>query len=272
MKRGFIIPIGGAEEKMRDSQILLRFVDLCGGKRARIAVIATASQLSETGEKYRRVFLDMGAHKVRVLPFEQRADCEDLDRLEKLERADGVFFTGGNQLRLATTIGGTSVADLLRRRNKTEGLHVAGTSAGASFLSEHMIANGEEGPTPRSNMVTLSPGLGLTRSAIIDQHFRQRDRMGRLLTAVAYNPRPIGIGLDEDTAAFLGPDDILEVVGSGAITIVDPSEIEFSSIDSVDKNEPICLIGSRIHVLTDGASYDIPNRKARAKQDLFRSA
>ncbi len=146
-----------------------------------------------------------------------------------LDQVEGVFLAGGNQLRLSTTIGGTEVAQALRRRNR-EGMHVAGTSAGAAFLCEHMIAFGKEGASPRAKIVTLAPGLGLTNRVIIDQHFRQRDRLGRLLTALAYNPFAIGIGLDENTAAFIGPDDCLEVVGGGALTIVDPSGLEFSSM------------------------------------------
>ena len=177
-----------------------------------------------------------------ILDFETRADCEDDDQLATLENARGVFLTGGNQLRLATTLGGTSVARALRRLNAA-GVHVAGTSAGAAFLSEHMIAIGEEGATPHSGDVTLSPGLGLTNRVVIDQHFRQRDRLGRLLTALAYNPFAVGLGLDEDTAAFIGPDDTLEVVGSGAITIIDPAEVEYSSMDQAEKGDPICLIG-----------------------------
>jgi cyanophycinase len=272
VNRGYVIPIGGAEEKIRNRQILRRFVELCGGDTARIAVIPTASQLAETGENYTKVFTDLGA-RVRSLPFEQRADADRKDWLDKLTRADGVFFTGGNQLRLSTTLGGTAVADLIRRRNQEEGLHVAGTSAGASFLSEHMIAGGDEGSTPRSGKVTLSPGLGVARLAIIDQHFRQRDRLGRLLAAVAYNPRLIGMGLDEDTAAFIDPEEVLTVVGSGGITIVDPSEMEFSAMSSVEGDDPVCVIGNRLHVLTDGATYDILNRRATPpKRNLSRSA
>ncbi|HEX9793043.1 MAG TPA: cyanophycinase [Planctomycetota bacterium] len=262
MTQGYIVPIGGAEEKVRDAAILGRFAKLCGGDQARIAIIPTASQLPETGRAYEEVFKTLGVSRVRSLGFEERSDCEREDWLDRLERADGVFLTGGNQLRLSTTLGGTPVADLLRRRHAEEGLHVAGTSAGASFLSEHMIAFGDEGSTPRSDMVTLAPGLGLTKQAIVDQHFRQRDRLGRLLTALAYNPRPIGIGLDEDTAAFIAPDQELEVVGSGAITIVDPSEIEYSSMDSARPHEPVCVIGVRLHVLTAGATYNIETRVA----------
>lgn len=266
-----IVPIGGAEEKLRDREILSRFADLCGGRRARLAVIPTASERNATGNDYREVFRDLGARDVQVLPFESRAETERGDWLTVLEEADGVFLTGGNQLRLSTTLGGTRVADLLRRRN-AEGLHVAGTSAGAAFLSEHMIAFGEEGPTPRADMVTLAPGLGLTREAIVDQHFRQRDRLGRLLTALAYNPRPVGIGLDEDTAAFLGPDDTLEVAGSGAITVVDPAEIDYSSMDSARRHQPVCILNVRLHVLIDGASYDLRRRVATAPASLARSA
>jgi cyanophycinase len=178
-----------------------------------------------------------------------------------LEAADGVFLTGGNQLKLSTTLGGTPVTAMLRRRN-AEGQVVAGTSAGAAVLSEHMIAFGNEGSTPRADMVTLAPGFGLTDQAIIDQHFRQRDRLGRLLTALAYNPEPVGIGLDEDTAAFIDADDVLTVVGSGAITVVDPSSMSYSSMDSAQRHSPVCVLDIRAHVLVEGARYDLRTRRA----------
>ena len=145
-----------------------------------------------------------------------------------------------------------------------KGVPVAGTSAGAAFLSEHMIAFGEEGPSPRADIVTLAPGLGLTNQVVIDQHFRQRGRLGRLLAALAYNPFAIGLGLDEDTAAFIGPDDVIEVHGSDAITIVDPSEVEYTSMDSSHHHDPVCIIGVRLHVLTNGASYNLQTRTAMA--------
>ncbi len=264
MSRGYIIPIGGAEDRLRDPSILQRFVDICGGAKARIAIIPTASSHPETGPGYERIFSDLGVGAARALPFVTRRDCDDPRFLERLERAEGVFMTGGNQLKLSTTIGGTAVGEILRRRNAEGGLHVAGTSAGAAMLSEHMIAFGDEGSTPHADMVTLAPGLGLTQTAIIDQHFRQRDRLGRLLTALAYNPRPIGIGLDEDTAAFIDPEDRLEVHGSGAITIVDPSELEYSSMDSAKRAEAVCMLNVRMHILTEGAGYDIRTRKAEA--------
>jgi len=183
--------------------------------------------------------------------------------LDILDGAEGIFLTGGNQLRLSTMIGGTPMAKALRRRN-SEGAHIAGTSAGAAFLCEHMIAFGKEGASPRAKIVTLAPGLGLTNRVIIDQHFRQRDRLGRLLTALSYNPFAVGIGLDENTAGFIGPDDVLEVVGSGALTIVDPSELEFSSMARVRKNDPVCLIGLRLHILDHGSTFNLTTRVAAA--------
>lgn len=259
--RGWIVPIGGGEEKENDPQILRRFVALCGGADADIAVIPTASKLADTGARYEVAFRALGAGRVAVLDFESRADAADAGKLERLGRANGIFFTGGNQLSLTTILGGTAVARVVRQRN-ADGVHVAGTSAGASFISEHMIAFGEEGGTPVAGSVRLAPGLGLTNRVVIDQHFRQRDRLGRLLTALAYNPFAAGIGLDEDTAAFISPYNVIEVEGSGGITLVDASGIEFSSMDQVDEGEPVCMLGVRLHLLVAGARFDLQTRCA----------
>jgi cyanophycinase len=261
--RGYIVPVGGAEEKIGDVAILRRFAALCGGNQARIAIIPTASEQAETGARYEELFRSLEVKVARALPITSRADCERREWLEVLDEVEGVFLTGGNQLRLSTMIGGTEVAKALRRRNR-EGVHVAGTSAGAAFLCEHMIAFGREGASPRARIVTLAAGLGLTNRVIIDQHFRQRDRLGRLLTALAYNPFAVGIGLDENTAGFIGPDETLEVVGSGALTIVDPSELEFSSMAKVRKNDPVCLIGLRLHILNQGSTFNLHTRVATA--------
>jgi cyanophycinase len=259
--RGYIVPVGGAEEKIGDVAILRRFAELCGGGNCSIAIIPTASMLTGTGARYEKLFLDLGVREARVLPIAHRSDCERRDWLDVLDQVSGVFLTGGNQLRLSTMIGGSQVAKALRRRN-LEGVHVAGTSAGAAFLCEHMIAFGKEGASPRARNVTLAPGLGLTNRIIIDQHFRQRDRLGRLLTALAYNPFAIGIGLDENTAAFIGPNEQMEVVGSGALTIVDPSGLEFSSMARVRKNDAVCLIGLKLHILDQGSTFHLHTRVA----------
>jgi cyanophycinase len=259
--RGWIIPIGGAENKENDRHILERFVRCSGGREADIVVIPTASRLHETGPRYERLFKDIGAARVEVMDFDTRRDCHERGRLERLELATGIFFTGGNQLRLTTLLGGTPVAKLVRIPN-ANGVTVGGTSAGASILSEHMIAFGDEGSSVISGSVRLAPGLGLTNRFIIDQHFRQRDRLGRLLTALAYNPFAIGIGLDEDTAAFIGPDETVEVEGSGGVTIVDAADVSYSSMDSVTEGQPVCMLGLRMHVLVAGATFNMHTRVA----------
>lgn len=261
--RGWIIPIGGAEEKTSSPRILKRFVDLCGGRDSNLVVIPTASRRLETGKRYLEVFGELGAGEVTELDFDTRRDCQEPNRLALIERASGVFFTGGNQMRLSTMIGGTPIAKAIRARN-ARGMPVAGTSAGASILSDHMIAFGEEGASPRANSVHLAPGLGLTNRFIIDQHFRQRDRLGRLAAALAYNPFAVGIGLDEDTAAFIGPDNTLEIEGSGAVTVIDASGLQFSSMDQVAEDEPVCLLGLMVHILTAGATFNLHTRRASA--------
>lgn len=261
-QRGWVIPIGGGEKKVRSSKILSRFVKLCGGKAAHIAVIPTASSLEDAGKRYCEVFGELGAKACDILPLETRSDCNAAATLKIIEQARGIFFTGGNQMRLSTTIGGTRAARLIRRRN-AKGLHVAGTSAGAAFLCEHMIAFGKTGATPRSGMATLAPGLGLTNRAIIDQHFRERDRIGRLLTSLAYNPFAVGIGVDEDTAAFIGPDDTIEVLGSGGLTVLDPSDLSYSSMDVARPGKPISLMGVKLHILLEGDSYDLAKKVAQ---------
>src|SRR5580692_5572906 len=261
--RGWIVPIGGAENKENNRNILERFLRVSGGSDADIVVIPTASRMHETGPRYEKLFQDLGAAQVAVMDFDTRRDCQEPGRLRRLEQASGIFFTGGNQLRLTTLLGGTPVAKLIRQRN-ANGIAVGGTSAGASILSEHMIASGDEGSAMIAGSVRLAPGLGLTNRFIIDQHFRQRDRLGRLLTALAYNPFAAGIGLDEDTAAFITPDNTVEVEGSGGITVVDAAEVEFSSMDRVEEGRPVCLLGVKLHILTKGATFNLHSRQADA--------
>jgi len=262
-RRGWIIPIGGAENKENDRHILERFVRVSGGAQADLVVIPTASRMHETGPRYEQVFRDLGAHRVTVMDFDTRRDCQEPGRLARLEAASGIFFTGGNQLRLTTLLGGTPVARVIRAAN-ARGVTVGGTSAGASILSEHMIAAGDEGAAMVAGSVRLAPGLGLTNRYIIDQHFRERDRLGRLLTALAYNPFAVGIGLDEDTAAFIAPDDHLEVEGTGGVTVVDAAGVTYSSIDQVEDGQPVCMLGLKLHLLVAGASFDLASRTASA--------
>ncbi len=259
--RGFIAPIGGAEDKLKERVILSHFAQLCGGEKGHICIIPTASRLPDTGDVYARLFADLGVGMLTVLRIESRAEASDERWLEALDHATGVFMTGGDQLRLSTILGGTPLAQRIRRRNAV-GVHVAGTSAGAAFVSEHMIAFGSSGSTPRVGNVTLAPGLGLTNRVIVDQHFRQRDRLGRLLSALSYNPFSIGIGLDEDTAAFIDPSDVMHIHGTGAITIVDLGELQYSAMADTEEGNPVDLVGVRLHVLSEGSRYDLTHRRA----------
>lgn len=258
--RGFLIPIGGAERKRRSPTILRRFVEICGGPDSRIAIIPTASKLDTTGPSYETVFKRLGAASARSIPFATRRDCHRDDWLEILRNSTGIFITGGSQLRLSRTIGGTPVAHALRDLYR-HGVHIAGTSAGASYMSEHMIAFGDAGASPVTHMVAMAPGIGLTSDFTIDQHFRERDRLGRLLTVLAYNPFIIGMGLDEDTAAFIGPHGVMEVVGSGSCTLVDGSELEYASIGH-QPGDPVSLLGVKLHILLPGSRFEVKNRRA----------
>ena len=259
--RGFIIPIGGGEDRIKEMQIHRRFVELAGGADAYIVVIPTASMLDTTGAEYDRIFSALGAGQVAVMPISRRADCDNPKFAVMLDKATGIFITGGNQLRLSAIMGGTLLVKQIRRRN-VEGIPVAGTSAGASIMSEHMVAGGLGNESPAEGAVTLSPGIGLTNAVIIDQHFTQRNRLGRLLTASSFNPFLIGLGIDEDTAAFIGPDDVIEVIGSGTVTLVDASQITHSSMWDAKPGEALSLLGLRLDVLGEGCRYDLKARIA----------
>jgi cyanophycinase len=263
-QRGFIIPIGGAEERVDDPIILQRFVELCGDENANIVIIPTASQLAETGPNYEAIFRNLNVKNAMSLPINSREDAEREDYLAALESATGIFITGGNQLRLSTILGGTSIAQSVRKLN-SEGVHVAGTSAGAAIMPEHMIAGGSTGALPNEQGVTFAPGLGLISKVLLDQHFSQRNRLGRLLSAVSYNPFASGLGICENTAAFIAPDGLLEVVGHGSITVVDPSDLQHSSMAEARTGDSITLIGLKLHMLSHGDTYCLHTRVASPK-------
>ena len=263
-QRGYVIPIGGAEEKIDNPEILQKIVDLAGGSNAVISIIPTASQLSDTGDRYQRLFEELGAGKTHVLQINERVDAHNEAYLDSLHASTAVFVTGGNQLRLSTILGGTPIAKAIRQLNAV-GVHYAGTSAGAAIVSQHMIVGGSTGVVPTEGGVNLAPGLGLINTAVIDQHFNERNRLARLFSAVSYNPFLTGIGLDEDTAAFIGPDNQFTVVGSGAITIVDPSEIEYSSMAEANTGDALTMLNLKVHILAADSRYDIGERQAFIK-------
>ncbi len=252
--------IGGAEDKLRDKVILSRFVRLAGGKQASIAVISTASSLGDAASQvYRQLFLTMGASKVTGLRPLTREEANDSGTAATVEGSTGIFLTGGNQLKLSSVIGGTKVQAALLRAHSA-GVVIAGTSAGASAASTHMVAFGSSGATPKHRMVQISAGLGLLKNVVIDQHFEQRTRLGRLLAVVAQSPSLVGLGLDEDTAAVVYEDETLEVLGRGAVTIVDGSRIITDSFHTKG-HRPMMVSGAILHSLPGGYRFDLQERK-----------
>jgi cyanophycinase len=258
-RRGVIMPIGGAEDKFNDKIILSTFVQLAGGKNARIVIVPTASSIETAGLRYKAIFLGMGVEEAEVIFIGSREDANDPQLVEDVSHATGIFLTGGNQMRLSAMIGGTLFERYVREANQ-RGVIVAGTSAGASILTAHMVALGASGETPKLRMAQMVAGFGLLTNVIIDQHFRQRDRIGRLLALVASNPGLLGIGVDEDTAALIDDQGVLEVIGRHSITIVDGSEI-FSDIFQVKAYGEITVSNARLHVLTPGRRFDMNTRK-----------
>ncbi len=259
MAQGTVIVIGGAEDKVRDRLILGRFVALAGGADARIAVISTASSLGpEAGERYRTVFTELGAGQVRPVHAAVRSQANDETAAAAVREASGIFMTGGNQLRLSSMIGGTRLADAILTRFQA-GAVVAGTSAGASAMSSHMIAFGASGATPKHRMAQIAAGLGLLSGVIVDQHFQQRNRLGRLLSLIAQNPSLLGLGVDEDTAGVVGPDGIMEVIGRGSVTVVDGAASETDAWE-IRGHRPLMISGVVLHSLPAGYRFDLRRR------------
>jgi cyanophycinase len=258
VRRGVLMPIGGAEDKLDDMIILSTFAQLAGGKNARIVIVPTASSIETAGLRYKAIFLGMGVDSAEVVYIGSREDANSEDVARHVHDATGIFMTGGNQMRLSAMIGGTRFEQEVRSANES-GVIVAGTSAGASILSAHMVALGASGGTPKLRMAQMVAGFGLISNVIIDQHFRQRDRIGRLLSLVASNPGLLGVGIDEDTAAIIDDQDVIEVIGRHSITIVDGSEI-FSDIFQVKAYGEITVSNARLHQLTPGRRFDMRNR------------
>ena len=251
--------IGGAEDKLRKRRILKEFVAAAGGPQARIAVIPTASSLGdEIVEVYDALFRAEGAAEVSMVRPESRQQAGNPDLVAELEKATGIFMTGGNQLKLSSIVCGTPVGDAIVAAHR-RGAVVGGTSAGASIQSSHMVAFGVGGSTPKQRMTQVAAGLGLVPGTVIDQHFEQRNRYGRLLMIVAQSPQLLGLGVDEDTAAIVH-DGVLRVAGRGAVTILDPRNITTNAFDA-KRSAPLLASGVVLHVLPQGARFDLARRE-----------
>jgi cyanophycinase len=267
---GRLLVIGGAEDPDESNmKILPHFVKLCGGRRARIVVCGSPS--NDPGQKertYERLFRKIGVRSVVETGIIERHDAEDPALLRALEAATGVFFTGGDQLRLVSVIAGTPFEDCLQRRLWSDRLVVGGTSAGAAAMSSAMVIGGDSEGTVRRQDVMLAPGLSLMRDVLVDTHFAQRGRLSRILTIFSMNPDVLGIGIDENTAVEVAPGKSLTVLGHGAVFIFDGLVTHSNAAERKDK-EVITITDSIVHVLGEGYGFDLkklrplrPNGKA----------
>jgi cyanophycinase len=280
MPQGKLISIGGNEFKFQDDEvemiefldknffeleILERFVSECGGVDAKIEVITTASTIPfEVGESYRHAFTKIGCNHIGFLHIREREEAKKKEYEERIQQADGVLFSGGNQFRLTTTFGGTPFLELIRHRYKKEGLIIAGTSAGAMAMSNTMIYQGSSQKALLKGEVKMTTGFGLLKNVIIDSHFIKRGRFGRLAQAVASNPSCIGIGLGEDTAVVVTHGNNLEIIGSGLVLIFDGHEIRHNSISDLPDGVPISIENLIVHAMASGDHYNIEKRSFHA--------
>jgi cyanophycinase len=256
---GPVMLIGGAEDKLRDKVILSTFASYARGADGHVVVIATASTFGDQAiDRYRELFLELGIGRVTGLRPEERDEADEPEAAAAVADATGVYLTGGNQSRLTQVVGGTRLSDALFNAHD-RGAVLAGTSAGASAMASHMVAYGNPGPTPKNRMVQLSAGLGILQGLVVDQHFEQRGRIGRLLALVAQSPSLLGVGLDEDTCAVVLSDQTLSVLGRGAVQIVDGRNVRTDAYRGKGY-KPLMVSGAILHSLPAGYRFDIRAR------------
>ncbi|KGF78751.1 cyanophycinase [Massilia sp. JS1662] len=263
---GHLVIIGGHEDKQHDMAILKRFVDLSGGPSGKIVVITAASSVAESmWDTYDRAFADLGVARHVHLHLESRHDANDEEHIRDIVDADGIFMTGGDQKRLLAIIGGTALDAEMHAALKLRGACIGGTSAGASAMSGHMLAQGRAELHPEKGSVSLGAGLGFLHRVVIDQHFSERQRLSRLLSVVAQNPYLQGIGIDEDTALVVERGVGIEVVGQGAVTIVDGRTMS-TNVAEIENHETPELIDVRLHLLPAGSKYALPGSDDEARR------
>ncbi|MFL6079631.1 MAG: cyanophycinase [Ornithinibacter sp.] len=255
--------IGGAEDRVGRASLLREFVKLSGGRRARLVVIPTASSFQdEVVQSYTEVFTRLGAPGVAVVNPSSRQDSHDPGLVARIDDATGVFLSGGSQLRLSQLLPGTPLAEALHRAHD-RGAVIGGTSAGASIMSDFMISMGDDGITPRQRASQISAGLGLVRGVVVDQHFDQRSRYGRLMSVIAPSPHLLGIGIDEDTAMVVTDGREFTVRGSGAVFVVDCTSA-VTDAPEARAGAPVLVSGATVHTLPAGATFDLAERRLTA--------
>ncbi|MCH8318686.1 MAG: cyanophycinase [Bacteroidetes bacterium] len=274
--KGKLIAIGGSEDKGTEEEpvllqqlslnffqpeILNRIVTEIKGVDSHIEIITTASSIpEEIGEKYIEGFGNLGCSNVGVLHIRSREDAQIPEYVERISKADGVMFTGGNQLRLSTILGGTEFLEILQQRYKDEDFVIAGTSAGAMAMSNTMIYQGSSSEALLKGEVKITTGLAFMQDVIIDSHFVKRGRFGRLAQAVVSNPSCIGIGLGENTGVLITGGSKMEAIGSGLVIIVDGHDIRHSNITEIEQGMPISIENLIVHVLAKGNVYNVKER------------
>lgn len=257
---GNLIIIGGAEDKEGKKEILQK-VCKCLDKKKDILLVATiATEYPKEAEyKYKKAFRDLGVSNIEILDISSREEALEEGNYELIKKAKIIFFTGGDQLRITSLIGGTPIYDALKEV-ADEGVYIVGTSAGASVMSDTMIVQGEDDESPRKCTLKMSHGLGLIKDVIIDQHFSQRGRFGRLLAGIAQNPEVLGIGIDENTAIIVNKDGDIEVVGEGAVYFVDGSGISYTNVSEQYSDEILSIYNVKLHVLKENDRFSLIRR------------
>jgi cyanophycinase len=265
-----LILIGGEEDKEGEKVILSEVLKRTGA--GKFIVTTVASHLSdEVYERYEQVFRSLGARHVEKLAIESREDARAPANLEKLKDASGIFFTGGDQLRITSLIGGSPLAEMLRQLYLA-GVVIAGTSAGASVPCETMLVGGDGCISHKiGEALKMAPGLGFIRGIIVDQHFAQRGRLGRVLGAVAHNPAILGIGLDEDTAIVI-EQGRFAVLGSGAAYVLDARDMTYSNVAEAAVGETLSVHRVILHTLVHGETFDLDTRKPSENETALHAA
>jgi cyanophycinase len=265
-----LLAVGGAEDKEGDCLILKEFVRLAHGDKANIAVMCVATDYpDEVGAEYRKVFKRLGVNEALVCDVRSREHTRSKKIIEGLEKATGIFFTGGDQLHITSLLGGTEIYRALRTKYEA-GTIIAGTSAGAAMMSSCMVMSGEGKESPRFGIVEMAPGMDFIHDAIIDTHFAQRGRYGRLVTAVAHYPLLLGIGLDEDTGILVRGDEF-KVIGGGAVTVIDAGMTTYTNLHELESGENLELHDVLIHILPAGARFSFSQRRPVTKSQSLKS-
>ncbi len=259
--RGSLLLIGGAEDKCEGKEILKEFVELTGERDSYLVILTVATtQPERVGRDYKEIFSQLGLKEIEILHINDRLEAQSGNNADLIMDAGGIFFTGGDQLRITSLLGGTLVNKALTDAYEA-GAIIAGTSAGASVVSDVMIVSGINDETPQIRSVQLSPGLGMLEEVVIDQHFAQRGRIGRLMMAVAYNPYVLGIGLDEDTAIKINNWAEFTVYGSRTVTVIDGKGISHSNVYEIGESQPLAMLDVRVHILSAGYKFNLKQRK-----------